>query len=117
MRSLQIHKDGKTSRMNQEMIKTAWIHKNNGSGKNEQRTILQGGFKNPKGETEAMSAYCFAKTRYPFSELSFVLEKKSFRTHNNALEGLDIISKKIPENRSYISCRSSNTHGKSSSLL
>ncbi|MEK7169451.1 MAG: ElyC/SanA/YdcF family protein [Patescibacteria group bacterium] len=79
------------------MIKTAWIHKNNGSGKNEQRTILQGGFKNPKGETEAMSAYCFAKTRYPFSELSFVLEKKSFRTHNNALEGLDIISKRFPK--------------------
>ena len=48
MRSLQIHKDGKTSRMNQEMIKTAWIHKNNGSGKNEQRTILQGDLKSQR---------------------------------------------------------------------
>ncbi|MEK7506381.1 MAG: YdcF family protein [Patescibacteria group bacterium] len=85
-----VHENGETSNMNKEMVDLALLQ-------NPAKIILCGGNKNLNSVTEAESMLQYALYKYPAFKDRFIVENKSYRTHNNALEVMDIVSMRFPE--------------------
>ncbi|MEK7626803.1 MAG: ElyC/SanA/YdcF family protein [Patescibacteria group bacterium] len=95
-----LHKDGEISRMNKKMVDLAMEQGFYNGLMKSWNIIFQGGYKNASGMTEAESMILYAQNSnlFPDFENRILLEKESYRTHNNALEGLRIVSERFPRN-------------------
>lgn len=86
-----LHTDGSTSKINQKIVDLAarmWVDDTTLG-----RIILCGGYKNKSGVTEAKSMEDYLLSRYSDLKPLYTKENKSYRTHNNAIEALRIVSK------------------------
>lgn len=86
-----VHESGETSNMNKAMVDFALLQEQ------PAKIILCGGYKNRNGITEADSMFEYVKWKYPIFKDRFIVENKSYRTHNNAIEVMDIISMRYPD--------------------
>ncbi len=85
-----LHADGSTSWMNQAIIKKAielW------EKDTQRRIIFSGGYKNKMNVTEVDSMERYFLAFFSSLDISYMVEDKSYRTHNNAVETLKIVSR------------------------